>query len=251
MLKIHEHGEVAEIEMHRPPVNAMNQAFIDELTEVYKRLRNSGARAIVISGREGLFSAGLDVPALLGKSRQEITAFWTSFFRLMSAIAASPVPVAAAITGHAPAGGAILALHCDYRVAAQGDYRIGLNEVQVGLPVPVNILFMLEFIVGGRKAMSLASTGALLAPDDALVIGLVDELAQVDQTVAAALAWCEMMLALPPQAMNATRLNAKAALIAKAQDNESYAATAADYWFSAETQAAMSRLVDKLGKKND
>ena len=105
MLKIHEHGAVAEIEMHRPPVNAMNQDFVDELTRVYAQLSVSGPRAIVISGREGLFSAGLDVPALLGKSRQQITAFWASFFRLMSAIASSPVPVAAAITGHAPAGG--------------------------------------------------------------------------------------------------------------------------------------------------
>jgi len=251
MLKIHEHGAVAEIEMDRPPVNAMNQEFVDELTRVYGNLSASGARAIVISGREGLFSAGLDVPALLGKSRHEITAFWASFFRLMSVIAASPVPVAAAITGHAPAGGAILALHCDYRVAAQGEYGIGLNEVQVGLPVPVNILFMLEFVIGGRKAMSLASTGALLTPDQALAIGLVDELVRADQAVAAALAWCEKMLVLPPQAMNTTRLNAKSVVIAKAQDNESYASTAADYWFSAETQAAMSRLVDKLGKKKD
>jgi enoyl-CoA hydratase/carnithine racemase len=251
MLKIHEHGAVAEIEMHRPPVNAMNRELLDELTQVHASLCADSARAIVISGREGLFSAGLDVPSLLGQSRQEVSAFWSSFFRLMSAVAASPVPVAAAITGHAPGGAAVLALHCDYRVATQGNFRMGLNEVQVGLPVPINIFFMLEFVVGSRQAMLLASSGKLLTPDAAMAVGLVDELVEPGATVGAALEWCQAMLELPPQAMNTTRLAAKAAVIARARDNESFAAAATDYWFSAETQMAMRKLVASLGKKRD
>lgn len=248
MLKIHEHGVLAEIELHRPPVNAMNQELLEQLTRAHAGLCADGAQAIVLSGREGLFSAGLDVPALLGRHRDEIKAFWVSFFRLMSAVAASPVPVAAAITGHAPAGGAVLALHCDYRVATRGDFRIGLNEVQVGLPVPINIFFMLEFVVGSRQAMLLASAGTLLSPDIALEKGLVDELAPPGQAVAAALAWCRAMIGLPHQAMNVTRLAAKSALIAKARDNESYADIATDYWFSNETQVAMHKLAASLGK---
>jgi enoyl-CoA hydratase/carnithine racemase len=251
MLKIHEHGVLAEIELHRPPVNAMNQELLEQLTRAHALLCADGAQAIVLSGREGLFSAGLDVPALLGQSRDQVIAFWASFFRLMSAVAASPVPVAAAITGHAPAGGAVLALHCDYRVATQGDFRIGLNEVQVGLPVPINILFMLEFVVGSRQAMLLASAGTLLSPDAALEKGFVDELVPPGKAVAAALAWCRAMVALPGQAMNITRLAAKSALIAKARDNESYAVTATDYWFSDETQVAMRKLAASLGKSAD
>jgi len=249
MLKIHEHGAVAEIEMHRLPVNAMNRELLDELARAHEQLCVDGAKAVVISGRDGLFSAGLDVPALLGKPRSEVEALWTSFFRLMSDVAASPVPVAAAITGHAPAGGAVLALHCDYRVANDGDFGIGLNEVRVGLPVPVSILQMLEFVVGSRQAMLLASSGTLLSPAAALAVGFVDELAPAGAAVGAAIAWCRAQSELPPLAMNATRLAAKDVIIARARDNERFVVTATDYWFSTETQTEMQKLVDSLRAK--
>jgi 3,2-trans-enoyl-CoA isomerase len=249
MLKIHEHGAVAEIQMARPPVNAMNIAFIRELAEAHAKLCADGAKAVVISGREGLFSAGLDVPELLGQSRDQVIAFWQQFFHLMNTLAASPVPVVAAITGHSPAGGAVLTLHCDYRVAARGDFLIGLNEVRVGLPVPPSILFMLETVVGTRQAMLLAASGAMLSPEQALDIGFVDELAEPDAVVSSAVSWAEQMLALPPAAMNTTRLTAKAGVIERARSNADYASAAADYWFSSETQAMMRKLVQELGSK--
>ena len=249
MLNIAEHGTVAEIIMNRPPVNAMNLGFISALEDAHSGLCADGAKAIVISGKEGLYSAGLDVPELLDQSRDQVVGFWRSFFSLMNGLAASPVPVVAAITGHAPAGGAVLSLHCDYRVAARGDFRIGLNEVRVGLPVPPNILFMLETIVGARRASLLASSGAMLSPDQALEAGLVDEVAEPEAVVSAAVGWAEQMLALPPMAMNTTRLAAKAGIIERAQRNETYAATAADHWFSSETQQMMRKLVEELGRK--
>jgi len=249
MLNILEHGSVAEIQMNRPPVNAMNLEFINELEKTHTRLCADGAKAIVVSGKAGLFSAGLDVPELLDQSRDMIVGFWESFFRLMNGLATSPVPVVAAITGHAPAGGAVLTLHCDYRVAARGEFVIGLNEVRVGLPVPPNILFMLETIVGARQAMLLASSGAMLSPEQAYEVGLVDELVAPDAVVGAAVGWAEKMLALPSAAMNTTRLAAKAGIIERARNNASYAATATDYWFSNETQTMMRKLVDDLGRK--
>ena len=251
MLNIREHDSIAEIQMNRPPVNAMNLEFVNELEGAHARLCADGAKAIIVSGKEGLFSAGLDVPELLGQSRDVIAGFWGSFFRLMNGLAASPVPVVAAITGHSPAGGAVLTLHCDYRIAARGEFLIGLNEVRVGLPVPPNILFMLESIVGARQAMLLAASGAMLSPEQAYELGLVDELAEPGEVVAAAIKWAENMLALPPAAMNTTRLAAKAGIIKRAQNNEAYIETATDYWFSSETQAMMSKLVDDLGGKSN
>lgn len=247
MLTIHEHGPIAEIALDRPPVNAMNPELIDELTTVHADLVAAGARGVAISGRDGLFSAGLDVPELLQLDRAQVEQFWNGFFRLMSAIAASAVPVAAAITGHAPAGGAVLALHCDYRVATRGDFYLGLNEVQVGLPVPPNILFILTEVLGVRRAALLAMQGKLLSPEDALREGLVDALADnPGSTRDIALEWLQGLLDLPPVAMNTTRLVAKAALIDRASANEDYAVTATDYWFSDETQAMMRKLVDDL-----
>ncbi len=251
MLNIREHGSIAEIQMNRLPVNAMNLEFINELANAHVRLCADGAQAIVVSGKEGLFSAGLDVPELLGQSRARIAAFWGSFFRLMNGLAASPVPVVAAITGHSPAGGAVLTLHCDYRVAARGEFLMGLNEVRVGLPVPPNILYMLETIVGARQAVLLASSATMLSPEQAYELGLVDELAEPGDVITAAIKWAEKMLALPPAAMNTTRLAAKAGAIERAKNNEAYVETATDYWFSSETQVMLRKLVDDLGSKSN
>jgi 3,2-trans-enoyl-CoA isomerase len=251
MLKISMRDSVAEIRLDRPPVNAMNPELIRSLATTHANLVADGAAAIVISGRQGLFSAGLDVPELLRLAHGEVLEFWTEFFSLMSALAASPVPVAAAITGHAPAGGAVLALHCDYRVATRGDFLIGLNEVQVGLPVPPNILRMLQYVVGNRTAAKLATAGTMLAPEGALEYGLVDELADEGGAVDAAVLWANGLLELPPLAMNTTRLAAKKILVDMAEANLRYANKATEYWFSEETQRMMRKLVAKLTTKQN
>ncbi|MDP7041444.1 MAG: enoyl-CoA hydratase/isomerase family protein, partial [Gammaproteobacteria bacterium] len=99
-------------------------------------------------------------------------------------------------------------------------------------------------------AALLSSSGALVRPDKAMEIGLVDELADPGEAVTSALAWLNEMLALPPVAMNKTRLAAKSALLDRAQENTAYARVATDYWFSDETQATMKQLVASLSKKN-
>ena len=93
------------------------------------------------------------------------------FFRLMRALAASPIPTVAAITGHAPAGGAVLSIFCDARVMAEGDFRIGLNEVQVGLSLPRVIHTALVRVVGERQAERLGVGGLLVPAGEALRIG--------------------------------------------------------------------------------
>ena len=132
---------------------------------------------------------------------------------LLRAIASSPVPIVAAITGHAPAGGTVLALFCDYRIMAQGDFRLGLNEVAVGIPLPPVILGGLRRLVGARAAERLGVSGALISPEQALAVGLVDEVAPAEQVVERARDWCMQMLALPHEAMTATRRLARADMV--------------------------------------
>ncbi|MCS6946470.1 MAG: enoyl-CoA hydratase/isomerase family protein, partial [Steroidobacteraceae bacterium] len=118
------------------------------------------------------------------------------------------------LTGHSPAGGAVLALYCDRRVMATGDFRIGLNEVQVGLtPGPI-IAQACRRLVGARAAERLLTTGALLTPSEALALGLVDRLAAPDQVVATALAEARELLRLPAHAYALTRSIVRADLVA-------------------------------------
>ena len=190
----------------------------------------------------------LDVPALIDCKRPEIERFWQQFFRLTCRLASSPVPVIAALSGHAPAGGAVLALQCDYRIAIAGNFKIGLNEVQVGLPVPGTILLALEQVIGARLAQRIATRGSLLPMTEALAIGLVDELVDAESLMSTALIRARELLALPPVAMNTTRLAAKARLI-DAYSDCSDVATATDWWFSTETRTEMRKLVERLAKK--
>lgn len=234
--------------MDRPPANALDHELVGKLLGALDTVQASSACALVLTGRPGMFSGGLDVPALIDCKRPDIERFWQQFFLLTCRLAASPVPVIAALSGHAPAGGAVLALQCDYRIGVDGNFKIGLNEVQVGLPVPGTILLALEEVIGPRLARRIASRGTLLPMNEALAIGLVDELVDAENLMPTALTRARELLALPPVAMNTTRLAGKARLI-EAYSNCSDVATATDWWFSTETQAEMRKLVERLAKK--
>src|SRR5262249_13314731 len=160
-----------------------------------------GSEAVVLSGAPRRFSGGLDVPSLLRLDRAAIREAWESFIGLMRDIAAAEIPTVAALTGHSPAGGAVLAVVTDYPVRASGPFLVGLNEVQVGLPVPPPVLAGLVHVVGARQAERLGAGGLLLDPTEALRLGLVDEVVAPDEVVPRALAWARELLSRPRQAM--------------------------------------------------
>lgn len=250
MLNIIQHDAVTEIQLSRPPVNALNTELLEALQAALAEAVQAGARGIVLSGTEGMFSAGVDVPSLIGKDREGVRSFWRTFFFTCSALAKSPVPVVAAITGHSPAGGAVLSLFCDYRVMAQGPFRIGLNEVQVGLTVPECIQMALRRLVGIYRAERLLVAGALIDAEQALACGFVDELTGIDQVSTRSIVWLNEMLALPPRAMQATRAIARADLIDVWKDPDQLPIDDfVDAFFSEESQAVLARLVERLKKK--
>jgi enoyl-CoA hydratase/carnithine racemase len=251
MLESTRHDDVLELRLARPPVNALDPALVESLRAAFIAAPGSGARAIVLSGSPGLFSAGLDVPTLLRLERDAMLAFWRSFNALLGAIGRCPLPTAAAITGHSPAGGAVLALFCDFRVMARGPFRIGLNEVQVGLSVPGVIQFALRRLLGAHRAERLLVAGAMLESDDAARIGFVDELAEPDAVVARAHEWCRQHLALPAEAMAETRRMARADLHealdhAQRMPVEDFI----ERWYSDETQRTLTALVARLKSKS-
>jgi 3,2-trans-enoyl-CoA isomerase len=156
----------------------------------------------------------------------------------------------AAITGHSPAGGAVLALFCDYRVMAEGPYRIGLNEVQVGLIVPEAIQLALRRVVGAYRAERLLVSGSMIDASAALACGFVDELTGVDQVTTRALNWLNDLIALPAHAMLATRQLARADLAGAYADMEALALDDfADAFFHPKTQATLQQLVARLKAK--
>ena len=250
MVDVIDHGPVRQLRLARPPVNALDPALMRALREALAAAFASAREAIVLSGSPGCFSGGLDVPALLELDRAAIVDVWTTFFALLRDLASSPVPIAAALTGHSPAGGTVLALFADHRVLAEGRFLVGLNEVRVGLPVPEVLLRALAFLVGERQAARLATGGLLVGPDEALRVGLVDELAPVDEVVPRAIAWTRDLLERPRSAMTATRARVRRPLVAAFEDVDARAiAEVADQWFSPEAQATLRGLAKRLAKR--
>jgi enoyl-CoA hydratase/carnithine racemase len=250
MILTFEHGAIRELRLNRPPVNALSPELIAALLQAVEAAPHEGRRALVLSGSPGIFSAGLDVPVLLKLDRPSMDAVWRDFYGLMRALASSPIPLVAAITGHAPAGGTVLALFCDWRVAAEGDSKIGLSEVQVGLPLPPVILSALRRLVGPRQAERLAVTGLLVSPAEAVQLGLVDEVVPAERVLERAQHWCQDVLALPRAAMDLTRRQVRADLVREfARDIDHELAQVSSWWWNPETQAALHGMVEQLAKK--
>lgn len=243
----HPEHRVTEIRLDRPPVNALNPGLVAALGAALNDIPASSG-AVVLSGSPGMFSAGLDVPVLLQLDEAEMRRFWDSFFALLKQIAGAPVPVIAAITGHSPAGGAVLATFCDYRIMAEGEFRIGLNEVQVGLPVPDVVFSGLARLVGLRRAEQYCARGSMLSPAEALESGFVDRVVAAETVITAAIDEAAMLAALPPVALRETRRIARAGLLAEFERLPT-AETLTELWFSTETQQRMQALVDRLKKK--
>jgi enoyl-CoA hydratase/carnithine racemase len=247
MLEVIKHESIHELRLARPPVNALDPALVRALRKAISDAERDGARGLVLSGREGMFSAGLDVPILLMLPREALSAFWDDFFGLCADIACAPIPIVAAITGHAPAGGAVLSIMCDYRVMADGAFKIGLNETQVGLAVPAPIQAMMRRLVGAYRAERLMVAGAMLEASDAKGAGFVDELVATDLVVPRAIAWLSHLLKLPPQAMIETRRIARADVAAMFADPDALRVDdILEIWYSPEAQSVLHALVARL-----
>jgi Delta3-Delta2-enoyl-CoA isomerase len=243
-------ARVLTLTIARPPVNAIDTVLATALADRLDAIDDNAVGAVVLSGVPGMFSAGIDVPALLAADPAGVAAFWRAFFRAQRSIAAARVPVVAAITGHSPAGGAVLAMYCDYRIMAAGDFRMGLNEVEIGLcPGPV-IHAGFRRLVGARLADQLLARGALLTPAEALAAGMVDRVVAPDDVVPQARAYAGELARLPPRALADTRRVTRADLLAPLElmTDADYAAINAA-WFSTETQAGMRAMVAALAAR--
>lgn len=244
---IHE-GDIHELRLARPPVNALNPALCAALCDAMAQSLDQGARGIVLSGGPKAFTAGLDVPHLLTLDASALRVAWEGFFMAARALAQSTVPVVAALNGHAPAGGCVLALCCDYRVMAAGPYFIGLNETRVGLVAPEGIQHLMRRVVGAHRAERLLVAGEMIDAQRALEIGLVDELADIDAVPARAREWLAELLSLPGRPMLATREIARADVVAALQPERIELDRFIASWDQPDTQAALRALVAKLGK---
>jgi len=250
MLKTIDHGKVRELRLDRPPANALSPELVEMIIEALARAGEE-AGAVVVSGLPGMFSAGLDVPQLMHRDRDDMSTFWYRFLYLLKTIATMPVPTAFALTGHAPAGGIVMAIFGDFRVMPRGNFKTGMNEVQVGLAVPPPVYRALVRTIGPHAAERILVAGEMMSAERAHQIGLIDELADDPAAVVSrAIEWCELHLALPQLALSTTRKMARADLHGFFENGSELGVEEfLDLWFSESTRGALMALLERLAAK--
>ena len=178
----HKKYSVATVTLDRPPVNSFDIAFTDELTRALKVIEKSGEvdALILKSNNPTIFSSGLDLHDLFAQPRSHLELFWQHVQDLWLQLYSSRLPTIAAINGHCLAGGTILATACDYRVAAEGNYGIGVTAAKIGVIAPPWFLKMLTYVMGQRNTELALQQGRVFTPKEATSVGLVDKVCSKD-----------------------------------------------------------------------
>lgn len=203
-------GGVAVLTMDDGKVNALDVDTFTALDDALDACAED--TAIVLSGRDGVFSAGLD-RSLLSAPMPDLQRLAVALTRTTMRLWTEPRPVVAAATGHAIAAGTILALACDHVVAADDDARWGLNETALGLVLPPWVVDLARSTVRADRLEDLLLPGRIVDAREALEVGFVDELAPADDVRARALARAAALAELPRAvyAANKRRLRGAAA----------------------------------------
>jgi len=176
-VRLEKQDSVGHIVLDRPPANSYDRSFLDELdSAIEDARRDASVKAIVVrSANERFFSAGADISVFAKGNLDAQSAFVVCANDAMGKLESTPKVVVAAINGHCLGGGLEIALCCDFRIAAEGSYRIGLPEVTLGLLPGTGGTQRLPRLIGRQKALDLMLTGRTLTPPEALAAGIVDD----------------------------------------------------------------------------
>src|SRR4051794_10307406 len=181
-----ERDGVTVLAVDRPPANALDLELLDELIAAFERFAADPPAALVLAGRPGFFSAGLDLKAMPGYGPDELRRLVEGVDRMVLSSYGLPCPVVCAITGHAIAGGFVLAMCGDHRiVSAEGRY--GLTEIKVGVPFPAAAIGVVAAELSPGAARALALSGALVDGQECLRLGAFDAVVAPDEVLERAL----------------------------------------------------------------
>jgi enoyl-CoA hydratase len=189
---------IAILRIDRSSANAID---LDTAREFANALANVAEQkdigAVIVTGAGKCFSAGLDLKVLPAYDRKQQQDMVMEVNRLFGRLYDLPLPTIAAVNGHAIAGGVILTLACDYRIGAEGDYKLGLAEMRVGVPYPVAAMAIVQSELSHQAARLMVLTARNLNPRGALSYGVLDELQPGELLINRAMEVAREMATLP------------------------------------------------------
>lgn len=198
---------VSTITMDDGKVNVFSPAMLSALHEAFDQAERDGT-VVLLRGRPGYFSAGFDLKVINGP-REDVALMLRLGATLAERILSFPAPVVAACTGHAFPAGAFLLMAADTRVGADGPFKLGLNEVRIGLTLPWFAIVLARHRLTPAHFDHAAVTGTMFDPRGAREAGLLDEVVSADELDTVAAAAAEDLAALDRRAHAATKLRAR------------------------------------------
>lgn len=176
-VEVNEKTGIATVALNRAPVNSLNLELLQAISKSLEDLEDTKCRGIILtSTSDTVFSAGLDITEMYKPDQTRLRDFWTSLQDTWLLLFGSALPTVAFINGHSPAGGCLLAMCCEYRVMMP-NFTIGLNETKLGIVAPSWFMSTMNNVIPRRQAELALTRGTLFTTDEALKVGLIDEIA--------------------------------------------------------------------------
>jgi enoyl-CoA hydratase len=205
-------GPVLVATMDDGKANALTFDGVGELRSIVTEAAES-AKPLVLAGRDGIYCAGFDLSVMKSGDPERVRAILAEGRALYRAIVEAPVPVIAACTGHALAGGALLLMSADHRIGRPGPYKIGLNEVQIGMGLPQFAITLARYRLDPRHLTAAACFAELGTADRAVEVGFLDQVAE--DPLSAAVELATQLASYSHEAFALTKSRVRAPLVAE------------------------------------
>jgi enoyl-CoA hydratase len=243
-------GDVAVLRLAHGAVSAMDLELCEAVGKELRALADEPARAVVLTGTGKAFSAGVDLRRIVDGGPEYVAAFLPALSEMFRAAFELPKPVVAAVNGHAIAGGCVLAATADTVLMAEGNGRIGVPEIRVGVAFPRVPLEVMRFAVGEVAARRLILDAQTHLPADARALGLVHEVVPAEELPARARAVAhELVSAAPADTFAATKTQLRRETVERmdryADDDE----RVEQVWVGRATDGWLARYLESVTKR--
>ena len=250
VLDIIEQADIAVLRMDHGKVNALDVELCRQLVARLEELGTSSARAVILTGQGGVFSAGVDLLRALDGGKAYLRDFLPALRKLFDVVFFYPKPVIAAINGHAIAGGCVLACAADQRIMSRGAGRIGVTELLVGLPFPAIALEIMRFTAVSEYLREVLFGAGRYPAEAAAARGLVDAVVDPEALLGAALDAAQSLASLSTAAFSLTKSQVRQPVLDSMRGYAgAFDAAVDEIWLSRQTASRIRDYVTKTFKK--
>jgi 3,2-trans-enoyl-CoA isomerase len=218
LVKLEHSGDgVLKLLLNRGPVNSLNLELLQSIhAGLAEAHLDKTVKGVVLgTTKPGIFSAGLDIMEMYEPDEDRLNAFWSTLQDVWIELYGSRLPTVAAVEGHSPAGGCLLAMSCDERVMATGKFKIGLNETLLGIVAPPWFIDTMVNTIGHREAERMLGLGRQVVAEDALKMNLIDAAVPIEEVVATSETMLRNWMRIPAAARFETKCRLRGAAIEK------------------------------------